>query len=196
MQLKVLNRRSIRLTEYDYSQNNAYFVTICAANRSPILGKIINGTMWPSEAGEIVTEEWLKTEKLRTYVILDQFIVMPNHFHGILLIEGQEWGTARRAPTVQEFRRPVAESLPTIIGAFKSAVTRRINARRGTPGAPVWQRNFYEHVIRDEPSLNRIREYIVNNSLTWELDRENPGRKGEDEFYRWLAGFTTRPKQP
>jgi hypothetical protein len=75
--------------------------------------------------------------------------------------------------------------LPSIIGAFKPAVARRINLGLGTPGAPVWQRNYYEHVIRDESALNRIREYIINNPLSCDLDRENPERKGEGEFYRW-----------
>jgi len=90
----------------------------------------------------------------------------------------------------------IPESLPTIIRGFKSAVTRSINNLRNVPGALVWQRNYYEHVIRDEPSLNRIREYIVNNQLSWELDRENPERKGENGFYLWLAGFKTRPQKP
>jgi len=103
---------------------------------------------------------------------------------------------ARHAPTVREFGRPAPTSLASIIGAFKSAVARRINSSKGTPGARVWQRNFYEHVIRDETSLNRIREYIINNPLNWEMDQENPGRKGEDRFSTWLASFKDRPKKP
>ncbi len=120
---------------------------------------------------------------------------MPNHFHGILAIGKEDEGTARRAPTIRKFGRPMAESLPTIIGAFKSTAARRINARQGTPGATIWQRNYYEHVIRDESSLNRIREYIINNPLSWEMDQENPERKGEEGFYRWLASFKTIPKK-
>ena len=138
-----LHRRSIKLTEYDYSQSNAFFVTICAANRALIFGKVVDGAVIHSEAGEIVTEEWQKTEELRTYLKLDLFVVMPNHFHGILLIEGQKGGTARRAPTKQRFGQPEPDSLPTIIGAFKSAVTKRINILRHAPGAVVWQRNYY-----------------------------------------------------
>jgi len=111
------------------------------------------------------------------------------------MIEGQEGGTARRAPTGQQFGRPVPYSLPIIIGAFKSAVTKRTNILRHAPGAVVWQRNYYEHVIRDEPSLNRIQEYIINNPMSWELDRENPERMGEDGFYRWLESFKTIPQK-
>ena len=190
---KVLHRRSLRLPGYDYSQGNAYFVTICTADRAPIFGQIVDGTMRFSDAGKIITEEWLKTARIRTYVELDQFIVMPNHFHGILLVDREEEGTARRAPTVQQFGGPVSSSLPTIIRAFKSAVTNRINTLRASPNNKIWQRNYYEHVIRSEASLHRIREYILNNPQTWELDRENPGRTGENDFYRWLANFKSRP---
>lgn len=193
MHQKVCHHRSLRLPEYDYCEGNAYFVTICTVRRTLIFGKIINGTMNLSANGKIVVEEWLKTGSLRTYVILDQFIVMPNHFHGILLIDGEKGGTARRAPTVQQFGGPVSSSLPTIIRAFKSAVTNRIDTLRASPNNKIWQRNYYEHVIRNEKSLNRIREYILNNPQTWESDRENPGRTGENDFYRWLANFKSRP---
>lgn len=77
---------------------------------------------------------------------------------------------------------------------FKSAVTNRCNKTHNLAGDTIWQRNYYEHVIRDESALNRIREYIINNPLSWDLDRENPERKGEGEFYRWLASFKTRPR--
>ena len=147
-----------------------------------------------SEAGQVVAEEWLKTAKLRPYVTLDESVVMPNHFHGILWVgETPKEGTARRAPTMERFGKPVAGSLPTITGAFKAAVTRRINALRNSGKGEVWQRGYYEHVIRDDVSLNRIREYIMSNPLNWEFDRENLDRKGEDKFYCWLASFKTRP---
>ena len=147
-----------------------------------------------SEAGQVVAEEWLKTANLRPYVTLDESVVMPNHFHRILWVdETPKEGTARRAPTMERFGKPVAGSLPTITGAFKAAVTRRINALRNSGKGEVWQRGYYEHVIRDDASLNRIREYIMSNPLNWEFDRENLDRKGEDKFYCWLASFKTRP---
>lgn len=185
-------RRFLRLKGYDYSQG-AYFVTVCAANRKCRFGHVLEWEMILSEEGKIVIEEWLKTSVLRPHVQLDQFVVMPNHFHGILVLDDDEGGTARRAPTIQRFATSVAGSLPTIIRAFKAAVTDRINALRNNPGAVIWQRNYYEHVIRNEESLHRIREYIAHNPSTWEFDRDNPQRQGEDSFYRWLASFRERP---
>ncbi|GBD36706.1 hypothetical protein HRbin36_01834 [bacterium HR36] len=89
-------------------------------------------------------------------------------------------------PLQERFGKPVAGSIPTIVRSFKSAVTHKVNALRGTPGAAVWQRNYYEHIIRSEESLQRIREYISTNPLRWHLDRENPNPTGTDDFDRWL----------
>ena len=143
--------------------------------------------------GEIVAEEWLNTAVIRPYVTLDEFTVMPNHFHGIVWLLGDEQGTARRAPTMERFGKPVTGSLPAIIGAFKAAVTKRINALRTSGKGEVWQRGHCEHVMRDDASLNCIREYIINNPLNWEFDRENRDRRGDDEFaVGWPA---SRPAQ-
>ena len=167
-------------------------MTICAWKRACIFGKAAESGIVLLRTGEIVKEEWLHTAVIRPYVALDEFTVMPNHVHGILWLRINETGTARRAPTREGFGKPVTGSLPTIIGAFKAAVTRRINALRNSGKGEVWQRGFYEHVIRDDESLNRIREYIINNPCSWELDRENIHRKGDNEFYQWLANFKAR----
>jgi REP element-mobilizing transposase RayT len=174
-------RHSIRLTGYDYTQPGVYFVTICTHQRECLLGKIVDGLMSINCWGEIVQEEWLRTAILRPGIELGVFVVMPNHFHGIISItsdcRGTELirrGTARRAPTREQFGRPIAGSVPTLIRAFKSATTKRINERRGTPGTPVWQRNYYEHIIRKEEALNRAREYIALNPSRWQMDCENP----------------------
>ncbi|MEA2015034.1 MAG: transposase [Thermodesulfobacteriota bacterium] len=167
------NRRSIRLKGYDYSQAGAYFVSICTQNRECLFGKITDGQMVLNDAGKIVADEWIKTGAIRNNVALDEWVVMPNHFLGILVVDDRR-GTARRAPTIEQFGQPVSNSIPTIIRSFKSAVTKRINEIRKTPGKKLWQRNYYEHIIRDENELNRIREYIVNNPMKWGLDRENP----------------------
>ena len=193
MEGKPYNRRSIRVQGFDYTRAGAYFVTICAWKRACIFGKAAESGIVLLRTGEIVEEEWLHTAVIRPYVTLDEFTVMPNHFHGILWLLRDEQGTARRAPTIERFGKPITGSLPTIIGAFKAAVTRRINAPRTSGKGEVWQRGYYEHVIRDDASLNRIREYIINNPLNWEFDRENRDRKGEDKFYRWLASFKARP---
>ena len=123
-------------------------------------------------AGWIVQDEWTRTAVIRVRVILDAFIVMPNHFHGIILIECR--GTLQRAPTLEQFGKPTSDSIPTIIRLFKSATTKRLNALRDTPGIPIWQRNYHEHIIRDESEFNRIREYVINNPAGWDKDEENP----------------------
>jgi REP element-mobilizing transposase RayT len=107
-------------------------------------------------------------------VSLDEYIIMPNHIHLILIIDNPGRGTACRAPTVERFGSPVHGSVPTIIRSFKSAVTKQINQKRDTPGMPVWQRNYFERVLRNKTELNRIRQYIINNPLQWDIDKENP----------------------
>jgi len=179
------NRRSVRLKRFDYRSSMAYFVTICAYEKQCIFGEIIDGRMTKNLLGEIVEEEWLRTGELRPYVELDAAIVMPNHFHGIVMLmdadEGTapptDAGTARHAPTKRAFAESVSHSLASVVGSFKSAVSKRINGLRGTPGSVVWQRNYYEHVIRNEHDLQQVREYISNNPAKWELDRENPFRR-------------------
>jgi putative transposase len=150
------HRRSTRLKDYDYAKSGAYFVTICTLNRQYLFGKIINGKMELSEAGRIVENEWLNVKLARSNVSLDQFIVMPNHFHAILWIEENYKGTASCAPTIQQFGKVLSGSLSAIIRGFKSAVTNRFNKMNNTEGNTIWQRNYYEHVIRDEQSLKRI----------------------------------------
>lgn len=184
------HRRSIRLKGYDYTQPGACFVTVVTQNRVCLFGEIVDGRMRLNRLGKIVYEEWFRTARLRPYVELrpDEFIVMPNHIHGIIRIvdiiddDNVVGARRRRAPTttsgttLEQFGRPVPGSIPTIIRAFKSATTRRINEWRGTPGARVWQRNYWEHIVRNEKALERIRRYIMTNPARWQMDRENPYR--------------------
>ncbi|MBI2506292.1 MAG: transposase [Candidatus Latescibacteria bacterium] len=186
------HRRSIRLKGYDYSEPRTYFITICIANRhQPLFGKIVNDDMILNEYGTIAHDEWIKTGALRPHVALDEFVVMPNHVHGIIRLTHRR-GTARRAPTDdapgtastplrrapaenhEQFGKPTVGTLPTIVRSYKSAVTKRINELRNTPGTPVWQRNYYEHIIRNEDILKAIRRYIQNNPLSWVYDQNNP----------------------
>jgi len=173
---KMRNRRSIRLPEYDYSQPGAYFVTVCTQERGPLFGEVVDGAMRLNEAGRTAQACW---EEIPTHfrgITVDAFVVMPNHIHGIVIITDRR-GTACRAPTgMERFGEPVAGSLPTIMRSFKSAVTKRVNELRGTPGVRLWQRNFYERVIRGEEELKRARQYILDNPLRWHLDPENPTR--------------------
>jgi len=172
-------RRSIRLREYDYASPGAYFVTLCTHGGEALFGQVVDGEMVLNECGRVIEEEWHSTARLRPYVRLDAYVIMPNHFHGILWIDHTGRGMARHAPT-REFGKPVAASLPTLVGAFKSAVTRRINQVRGTPGVQVWQRNYWEHVIRTDRALNAIRRYIADNPARWTLDRYNLAATGSD----------------
>lgn len=166
-----------------------YFVTICAHSRKCLFGEIVDGEMQINEYGCVMLKEWLKTADVRKNVELDEFIVMPNHFHGIIVLT--DVGARRVAPT-EHRHRLASSSIGAIIGQFKSIVTKHINKMWNTLQAPVWQRNYYEHVIRDDESLNLIREYIQTNPLRWELDRENPNRKGKDDFDKWLESLHTK----
>ncbi|SNB74035.1 transposase [Thermoflexus hugenholtzii] len=175
------HRRSIRLPGYDYTQPGAYFITIVTYNRMPLFGEIVDGEMRLNECGEIVRAEWLQTAIVRPYVVLhpDEFVVMPNHVHGIIWIIDTNVGATRRvAPTITTNppRGPDAGSIGAIIGQFKSITAKRINSLRGTPGAPVWQRNDYEHIIRTDKALARICAYIRSNPQRWPDDPENPFR--------------------
>ena len=160
-------RRSIRLKGYDYSQAGAYFVTMCTHNRDMLFGEIAEDTMVLNNTGHIVADEWLKSAQIRAEIELDAWVVMPNHIHGIVVIIDLErgWPSASSGPSPR--------SLGALVAGFKSAVTKRINADRNTSGKPVWQRNYYEHIIRNETSLNQIRQYIADNPSRWSDDREN-----------------------
>ena len=136
-----------------------------------------------TEFGEIVHHEWFKAEEIRPRVRLnkDEFVVMPNHIHGVIwLLEGDVGARRRRAPTREQFGKPVPGSIPSIIRSFKSACTRRFNTLKGISGTSVWQRNYFEHIIRTEASLNKIRRYIQDNPERWHLDRYNPEAGGVD----------------
>ncbi len=162
------HRRSIRLAGYDYSQSGAYFVTICTVHRACLLGEVLDGEMTLSTLGCVVDECWLWLQNQYEFVELDTYVIMPNHLHGVIFILDSDYtGGSRTAPTK---RKP----LGGLIGAFKTTSTKRVNSVRQTPGLQIWQRNYYEHIIRNEADLNRIREYIHYNPAQWAQDSENP----------------------
>jgi REP element-mobilizing transposase RayT len=166
------HRRSIRLRDYDYSQAGAYFVTICTRNGECLFGKIAGGEMIVNNIGNIVRDEWLRSVDLRKEIDLDGWVMMPNHIHAIVVITDLGRGDRPVAPTTRPGPRP--RSLSSLIAGFKSAVTARVNESRGTPGVPVWQRNYYEHVIRNDADLARIRDYVAANPTRWDDDENNP----------------------
>ena len=169
------NRRSIRLPAYDYAQAGAYFVTLVTHQRQRLFGEIVDGEMLVGSHGDTVKEEWLRSAEVRREIELDAFVLMPNHIHGIVVIRDQATvvGAHGRAPLLPTPHRP-PPSLGSFVAGFKPAVTKRINEIRGTAGLPVWQRNYYDRVIRDEGELNRIRQYIIDNPARWAQDPENP----------------------
>ncbi|MCE2668227.1 MAG: transposase [Microcystis sp.] len=183
------HRRSIRLRNYDYSQPGAYFVTICTYQKQSWFGEIKNGQIYLNQLGKIVADEWLKTCKIRPNFKLDEWVIMPNHFHGIVIIndysgDDQSLGArdapldlgARDAPLDLGARdAPLQQkpnSLSSCIAGFKSAVTKRINLLRQNTDTPIWQRNYYESILRDEKYLAVVREYIINNPKNWPNDRD------------------------
>lgn len=189
-------RRSFRLQGFDYSKEGAYFVTVCTQNRERLFGDVMDGVMHLNDAGRLVQTVWDELPARCPGAYLDAFVVMPNHIHGIIIVGaplvGAQKGTDDGATT------RVAPTVGSIVGAFKSITTNEyirgvITGFRLPFLGRLWQRNYYEHVIRSEESLNCIRDYIATNPFRWELDRENPARQGEDEFDRWLATFKSRP---
>ncbi len=169
------HRRSIRLPTYDYAQAGAYFVTIVCRNRLLLLEA--------PRFRDLVEETWLWLADQYEFVHLDEYVIMPNHLHGIIVIGDTcrgasrtvlRRGASRSAPTGVAKRKPLGR----LVGAFKTVSTKRINEIRGTLGVPVWQRNYYERVIRNGEELNRVRQYIIDNPAHWEQDRENPNNVG------------------
>jgi len=181
---KIHHRRSIRLKGYDYSQPGAYFITLCTHNRECLFGNIVDGEMVLNEYGILVKNEWLRTSEIRPNVIVDEFIIMPNHLHGIFIINDDGCGATCRGvspyapkpapyintPNTNIFKSP-SKTIGAIIRGFKSITTKQINQLRNTHNKSVWQRNYYEHIVRNESSLNKIRKYITNNPMKWEMDK-------------------------
>jgi REP element-mobilizing transposase RayT len=171
---------SARLPGWDYRAAGWYFVTVCTQDHIPFFGDVVDGDVALSPIGEIVAEEWVRTPEVRPNVVLDEWIVMPNHLHGIIVITDSPDTVGMPRPMVETPRRGVstamttggqlmAGSLGAIMGQIKSVCTKRIRAA-GYPDF-AWQSRFHDHIIRDEESLQRIRRYIVNNPGTWTEDR-------------------------
>ena len=182
-------RRSVRLKAYDYSQVGGYYVTIVTLWRDCLFGEVVDGGMQVNVLGKIVKECWSDIPIHFPNVTTDVFVVMPNHVHGILCIHEKDRvatssfpsvvgartrrGTIYRAPTkTEQFGKPTVGSLPTIVRTFKGSVTRRAGRELNTGN--IWQRNYYEHIVRDQSDYERIAGYILDNPLNWDKDEENP----------------------
>lgn len=195
---KIHHRKSIRLEEFDYRNPWWYYVTICSDNHRSVFGDVKNGKMILNDYGAIVKDEWLKTPAIRKNIDLDYYVIMPNHIHGIIIIErrgelnspqrkededtnespqgkgekdlppNEDKGRMQYAPTENKLKSP-SQTLGSIIRGFKSAVTKQIRISGLIDFN--WQRNYYEHIIRNERDLYNIRRYIELNPLKWELDK-------------------------
>jgi putative transposase len=187
------HRRSIRLAAYDYAQAGAYFVTVCAQNRECAFGEVVDAEMVLNEPGRMVATVWRELPHHYPGVEVDTLVVMPNHVHGIIMLVGAgpcarpDVGAGPRAcpDGVSGQPRGVAPtmSLPDVVHRFKSLTTARY--RRGVLqdrwppfSGRLWQRNYYEHVIRNEEELDAIRQYVADNPGRWEEDSENPDNVG------------------
>ena len=166
-------RRSIRLKNYDYRSSALYYITICTKDWEKIFGEIKNGKVILNQCGIIARQEWKKTAQIRTNVELNTFVIMPDHIHGIIAIRNLNIYPCRgmaghahltySALVNRRFGHPVKNSLASIIGSYKSSVSREINRFQQTPGRSIWHRNFYERIIRDERELDAVRKNIINN---------------------------------
>jgi REP-associated tyrosine transposase len=172
-------RKSIKLKNYDYSKSGVYFITICTIDHTCIFGEVLGGVMKMNDYGTIAQRCWNDVPKHFPNVKVDVYVIMPNHIHGILwLMEtvvdvGKKHTSSLHLQPLNTIPTFKKTKLCHIIGSFKSAITRRINIARGSPGKSLWQKSYYEHIIRDDISLNKIRKYILFNPLIWYKHREN-----------------------
>ena len=187
------HRRCIRLRGYDYAMPGAYFVTICTWDRLCLFGEIADDAVRLSAAGEIAAACWCEIPTHFPDVELDASVMMPNHVHGIINIVGATHASplpVRQTPHGSHLpsRGPRPYSVGAVVGSFKSATTRRVRGIMNAVQAvhalpisskcrqPIWQRNYYEHIVRDEATLTRLRQYIADNPARWAQDDENPSR--------------------
>jgi REP element-mobilizing transposase RayT len=204
------HRRSIRLRGYDYSQLGAYFVTICVQDRECLFGEVVEEEMRLNDAGRMVQDVWNDLPRYYPGVALDAFVVMPNHIHGIIILVGAGpcacpdagqpiVGAGPRACPDAGQPQGVARTLglPDVVHRFKTMTTKRYTDGVKRFGwlpfrGRLWQRNYYEHIIRNEESLYRIREYILTNPMRWMMDCQNPHRQGVDPLDEWASSFRWR----
>jgi putative transposase len=159
------HRQSIRLNGYDYSASGAYFITICTHEREHLFGDIVDETIELNILGDIARSHWQQLSQHHPNIIMDESIVMPNHLHGIIVLESLTGNT---------------KSISEIIRGFKTFSAKAINKERGLRGIPIWQRNYYDRIIRNELELDRVRQYIINNPRNWDADKNNQNQSSEN----------------
>jgi putative transposase len=167
------HRRSIRLNGFDYTQPGAYFVTICTHLHACVLGEVVNEVMQLSRFGQIAFDFWEAVTAHFSSVEIDAFVIMPNHIHAIIVLHDPAVGAVSPRPTGSP--NPGFPGLGQIVGFYKYQTTKQINVLRGNAGTSFWQRNYYEHIIRNESEWGKIRDYILTNPFRWEKDDLYPG---------------------
>ena len=174
-------RKQLRLRGCDYAFPGVYFVTICSAGKRPVFGSISGESIVLSRAGEIVRSEWIALPERFATLVLDEFVIMPNHLHGVLAFVGGAGGASPGPTTGNTITKPGGASpspaLFDVIGAFKSISTIKVNRLLRRSGVALWQRSYYEHIVRTGEDIRKIQRYILENPLMWSLDPENPNRK-------------------
>ncbi len=172
------NRKRLRLAQYDYAKQGAYFVTVCVFEKMCILGDIVHGQMRENGYGRVIHDIWDRLPERYGNIKLDYCVMMPNHFHGIVMITNTDVGAGSPGPYGSIIAGgetpPLRPTLSRVMGYFKYETTKRINGMRNTPGMKLWQRSFHDRVIRDEREWNDIRQYIEYNPQQWADDAENP----------------------
>jgi REP element-mobilizing transposase RayT len=170
------HRHSIRLPQYDYRQSGVYFVTICTHERECVLGEVLDGAIRLNDWGNIADRVWAEVKGHFHGVAIDRHVVMPNHVHAnIVILYDPLRGDRVSAPAGQGGETPpLRPTLGQIVAYYKYQTARTINLMRGMPGAKFWQRNYWEHVVRNEEEMNRIQEYIVTNPVRWSDDQLHP----------------------
>jgi putative transposase len=187
-----ISRSSLRLPDYDYSLPGAYFVTLVTSLREHLFGEIKDGEVRLNDMGKIVWEVWRSLPIRYPNISLDEAVVMPNHFHGIVIIEEKPVAAIQSEPVAAIHELPLRRELPSpqqtdetlrlarrkmllpkIIGYLKMNSAKRVNILFHCPGTHIWQRNYYEHIVRNDRAFNAIRYYIQSNPARWETDEEN-----------------------
>jgi len=183
----ISKRKPLRYKENDYSLEGSYFVTICTKEHQMLFGGIVNGEMNCNRTGKIAEQCWNDLPKHFSNIILDEFVVMPNHVHEIIvLVEKPCRDVQLNIPTEEYFSKisPKSHSLSVIVRTYKAAVT-TICRQKGY-NYFQWQKGYYDHIIRNKKGLQNIQQYIYDNPIRWNVDKENSDRIGEDEFEKWL----------
>jgi REP element-mobilizing transposase RayT len=175
---------STRLPARDYSRPGFYYVTTCVYKKKCIFGEVVNGTMYLNPYGDIAEKLWVEQPKHYANLVLDEFVIMPNHMHAILQLVD--------APTPVSDEMPRRFSVSNIMNGYKSFSAKKINVLADCAGMPVWQSRFHDRVIRNETELNRIRQYIRNNPRQWEMDEMYPGGKKSAPFESYYGNRRKR----